>query len=233
MIANDLFKQSMRLARITLKAGRVPSTDQLAEALTAANSMLGRWSANRLTAFQIVEETFTLVAGTKSYTIGPTGTFDTTRPQRIERANLITSTDARQHIEVVDVDRWAKVYTQNTQGQPDILYNDRGSPLSTLYFNYSPDANYQVELYQWKAFARFAAGGTDTITFPPEYEEAIVYNLARRLAAIAGKQLDPEVRDIAASSSLAEIEALNAPAPLMETDYGRGGRFDIVTNRYR
>src|SRR3954447_13851557 len=167
IVPNDLFKQALRLARITLKAGRGPGTDQKAEALTAANSMLGRWSANRLTAFQIVEETFTLVAGTKSYTIGPSGAFDTTRPQRIERANLITSTDARQHIEVVDVDRWAKVYTQNTQGQPDILYNDRGSPLSTLYFNNSPDANYQVELYQWKAFARFAAG-TDTITFPPE-----------------------------------------------------------------
>src|SRR5205085_2790999 len=118
MVANDLFKQSMRLARITLKAGRVPSTDQLAEALTAAHSM--------------------------------------------------------------------------------------------LYFNYTPDAKYQVELYQWKAFARFAAG-TDTITFPPEYEEAIVYNLARRLAAIAGKQFDPDVRDIAAQS-LADIETLNAPA---------------------
>lgn len=235
MVANDLFKQSLRLARVTLKAGRVPSTDQYAEALTAANSMLGRWSANRLTAFQVVFETVTLTAGDKSYTMGPSGDFNTPRPQRIERANLLVSSDNRQPIEVVDVDGWSNVVSQDTQGQPDILYNDRGSPQSTLRFNYTPDQNYQVELYSWKAFTRFSAG-TDTITFPPEYEEAIVYNLAVRLAALNGttQLMDPEVREIA-RTSLMDIESLNAPSPVMSCDEAVQSQdcngYDIRTNR--
>jgi hypothetical protein len=218
MIANDLFKQSLRLARVTLRAGRIPSTDQYAEALTAANSMLGRWSADRLKAFSIVLEPFTLIAGTKSYTIGPAGTFNTSRPQRIERANLLTSSDTRQALEVVNVDDWADVVSQDTQGPPSILYNDRASPLSTLRFNYTPAQNYPIELYSWKPFDRFVDGAA-VITFPPEYEEAIVYNLAMRLAALDGKlgQVDQEVREIA-RTSLRDIESLNAPAPVMACD---------------
>lgn len=233
MIVNDLLKQSLRLARITLRQGRVASTNQLAEALTSANGMLGRWSANRLTAFQVVMETFSLVAGTKGYTIGPSGTWNTaTRPQRIERANLLVSTDNRQPIEVIDVDHWADICAQSPTGQPDVLYNDRAAPASTLLFNYTPDQAYSVELYQWKAFARFAAG-TDTVTFPPEYEEAIVYNLALRLASLAGTQVSQDTRDTA-HSALADLESLNAPSPVMRCDDAvlgthRGGR-DYRTN---
>src|SRR4051812_30702065 len=130
-----ILRPALRLARITLRSGRTPAARQLAEALGALNGMLGRWSADRLTAYQIaLRDDFVLQAGKKAYTIGPGGDFDVARPQRIERANLVVSADLRQQLEVIDYDNWADYASQDSPGEPGALYLDRAAPLSTVRF---------------------------------------------------------------------------------------------------
>jgi hypothetical protein len=162
----------------------------------------------------------TLSAGVKSYTVGAGGAINTLRPQRIERANLLISSDDREPLEVLDYEQWADVDHQDEQGVPSAVYLDRGATAgrSTLFVHKAPDKTYTIELYVWQPFARFASKD-DNVELPPEYEEAIVYNLAVRLAAIAGttRLMDPEVREIA-RTSLADIQSLNAPCPTMACD---------------
>jgi hypothetical protein len=229
MTGQDLIKQSLRLARITLRAGRVPATRQLTEGLGSLNSMLGRWSIDRLNVYQIVFlNSFALVAGTKAYTIGSGGTFDTPRPTRIERANILVGTDDRVALDPVDVDVWSGYSMQDDRGQPESLYLDRANAagLSTIYFHKTPDQAYPLELYVWQPFARLAAV-TTTVVFPPEFEEAIVYQLALRLAALDGKECTPFVRETA-ERALGEIQAFNAPAAVMSCDPAivQGGRLN-------
>jgi hypothetical protein len=227
-----ILRPALRLARITLRSGRTPAARQLTEALGSLNGMLGRWSADRLTAYQIVEKTVALQAAKAAYTVGPGGDFDFARPQRIERANILTAADSRLQLEVLTVDEWADYQSLSAAGQPSACYLDGAAPLSTLRFRDVPDGVYTVELYLWLPFDRFASYDVD-VELPPEYEEAIVYQLALRLAMLDGKPINPDVRETA-RTALAELEALHAPVTTMSCDpaivtagqvYTRRGRF--------
>ena len=51
--------------------------------LEVLNTMLASWSTGPLMCYQQLIESFPLVAGTQTYTIGPGGSFNTTRPNQI------------------------------------------------------------------------------------------------------------------------------------------------------
>jgi hypothetical protein len=176
--------------------------------------MLGRWSADRLTVYRLELVEHTLDVGVNEYAIGPSAAIDTPRPQQIGAADILVAADQRTPLEVIhDAAEWAKVPSHDTPGCPQAVYFDRGG---TLYFDRKPDQAYALELYVWQPFSRFATVD-DPVAFPPEYEEAIVYQLAVRLAAIAGKEVHPDVRETA-RTALMDMQSLNAPTPTMSCD---------------
>jgi hypothetical protein len=157
------------------------------------------------------------------YQIGPTAAdFVATRPQRINNANIIlpTTIPTRYALELIDDDQWAAIKQQLVPSNiPQKLYNDGSFPNSNLYLWGQPSAGLQLELYTWQLLSGYVAL-TDIVAFPPGYEEAVLYNLAVRLAPMFGSAALAQLPAIEtlASNAKARIQTMNCESPLMSAD---------------
>jgi hypothetical protein len=230
---STLLYAALRVAKVTGKPGRGPSMPQFLDMLAIFNRMVDGWSGIRLNLFGLLIAQYTLTANHQQYTIGPGGAggqwFNAARPAKIVRANLlITSTPnpVRRPIGLLEPADWAAKRVQQVTGPPISLYNDNASPLSTLYTWPIPDQNYPIELFTWNAIPQ-ATSINNLIQLPPGYQEAIVYNLARRWP---GAQLSPMDLEIA-RSSLSAIQSRNTQSPRLRNDaaglHRRGVRGDF------
>lgn len=201
-----------------LALGETMDGNEAQEALLMLNSMLALWQAEDLMPYGELISTFNLVNGTQTYTYGTGGVFNATRPQKITAANIIlTSVSPAQRIpvDIINYQQWAdiSIQAQPSNTYPSVLYPDMAFPLMTLYLWGVPGSNLQLELFTWQQLQNFAAL-SDSFSMPPEYEEAIIYNLAVRLAPTMGLQANYDL----AASSKATIQGLNAVTPVMECD---------------
>jgi hypothetical protein len=221
---STLLYAAFRIAGITDRPGRTPSTDQINDAIPTLNRMIGLWNIDRLIIFGAAIDAYTLVPGQKIYQIGP-GAADfpnAVRPTKISRANIIYNTVSpvvREPVRLLSDTEWAEVQLQDIPGTiPWALYLDDGVPFSTFYLYGQALAAYQLELYTWKQMSTFAAA-TDQAILPSGYEEAIVWNLAIRIAAMFPTQQKIIAKaDEFARQALAAIERINAVKPVMRCD---------------
>lgn len=228
--AADLIKASLRLLGVTA-AGETPAASELADGLSSLNRMISRWSAEGLLIHAEVREEFSLVAGTQSYTIGSSGTFNTTRPIQILKAMIEDQSSGTPEypVEIINVDQWAAIHIKSTQSPiPTKLYASGSYPLETLSLWPVPSATNKLVLYSLKPLTAFAAGSTD-VSLPEGYEDAIVYNLAQRLAPEFSKEPSAAIV-MEALESKANIKRMNIKPMYLECDAGvlsRSGLFDI------
>lgn len=229
---SELLNASLRVAGIIMRPNWTLSVDMAAELIPALNRMLGSWNIDGSKIFTTKIETFPLTSGVKTYTIGPGGDFDTARPSFYQFANILYPTGpvVRQPMQILrNVDQWAAIRVQDIPGAPAwVIYPDMANPLTTLYLYPQPPAGYTLELYTWQALSKYTAI-SDTVVVPDGYEEAIVWNLGVRAAAMYPHQakLDPEAKD-QARRSLRAVKTLNAKTPPLCTDpaltgWGGGG----------
>lgn len=232
-----LLYAAFRIAGVTDRPGRTPSIDQFGDAIPTLNRMLGLWSIDPLRITGIVINAYPLVPGQKTYQIGPGGADfpAAARPIEIQSANVIVNTTTpvvREEIRLITPQQWAAISVQDIPGTiPWALYNDAGTPYSTLYLYGQALTTYQLELFTWQAIPSFAAV-TDIVVLPPGYEEAIVWNLAIRLAAVfpTQQQMNPRA-EIFARDALSAIESFNSLPTTMKCDpaivrAGGGRAFD-------
>jgi len=203
-----------------LASGETATADQQTDALTALNSMIGVWSTEQLLIWAKVSEDFTLVPSQQSYTFGTGGNFNSTRPQKIENAYLVTGTSPNVFeipVDIVNQDQWASITVKTTQSAiPQRLYNDTAYPLSNIYLWPIPNAANTLRLYSWKPLSSFSTADS-TVDLPPGYEEALRYNLAVRLAPEYGRPILPQVQEIAVGSKAA-IKRMNTKFNLLISD---------------
>ena len=88
--AATIIARSLRLLG-QIEAGGTPSSDEYADGLTALNAMVSSWNNDGLMCYARQTESLTLSASTASYTIGPGGTLNTTRPVAIEGAWILSN----------------------------------------------------------------------------------------------------------------------------------------------
>lgn len=216
MTVRDLIKSSLRIIG-AIASGETPSADESADALTTLNGILGSWSNQSLLVPSKAREVFSLVAGTQSYTIGPSGTFNTTRPIKILSAAIIPAGQNYENtVDVYTQQQWAQIVSKDVSGNPTAIYPEGTYPLETLNVYPKPSAADQLVIYSMKPLTAFASLN-DEITLPAGYDRALKYNLAVELAAEYGKQLTGEVLGIA-SNSKSEIEALNSEPVYLTSD---------------
>lgn len=224
---SDLLTAALRVAGIIMRPNWVLSTDMAAELIPALNRMLGSWNIDGSKIFTSGIQTFPLTSGVKTYTIGPGGDFDTARPNYYSVANILYPTGpvVRQPVRILrNDDEWASIRVQDIPGAPAwVLYPDMAFPLTTLYLYPQPPAGYTLELYTWQALSTYAAI-TDSVVVPDGYEEAIVWNLGVRAAAMYphDSKLSPDARD-QARRSLRAVQQLNAKTPALCTDQALSG----------
>ncbi|HVZ39374.1 MAG TPA: hypothetical protein VHI13_08865 [Candidatus Kapabacteria bacterium] len=206
-------------------------SNQLAQnALNDLNMMFDSWNVDRLLIFATPPEVFNLVGGVSTvsgtyYTIGPGGAFNTTRPVQIERANILLNAGGsitRIPLQILNMDQWQALRVPATPSSfPTSIWYDEtystAAPIGLGRIYTYPVANMpvQIELFTWSALPNFP-NIQSSVILPPGYWDALVYNLAIRVA-IGILEPDPGVVALA-QSSLARLEAANSPEPRIVSD---------------
>jgi hypothetical protein len=236
MTGRELISASLRLIG-AIATGEIPQAVEANDGLAAINRMIDSWSNEDLLIYYTVRDQLTLVSGTASYTIGSSGTFNVARPQAILQALLRveTSSPASEYpIAIRNVTEWASIIQKEVSSEiVTDLYLDTAYPLATINLYPKPSAAHKLVLFSLKPLTRITTLDTD-ISFPPGYEDALVYNGAIRLAPEYGRVVPEEIAVIAMESK-ASLKRKNHTSSLLRVDDAlvSNGGFNILTGSYR
>ncbi len=226
-----------------LGANETMNASQGQDALRRLNLMVGSWSLQPGTIPTIAREVFDMTAGkgspTNPYTVGLTGDLVTARPAMgslvgaaylltgsspnpIENPVAVYTNDAYQSLQVKDL---SNTLISGVFYRPD-------SPLGKLFtFPVVDTAENDLVLYLRKPFTRFA-DLTTAYDFPEGAEEALEYNLAKRLMAPYSVPPIPDVVQMAAQSlgifKRSNYKLFDLPQDPALT-HSHGGYYNIVT----
>ena len=199
--ANEIILSAFELIRVSdSESLQVPTIAQYNRAIQALNFMLSAWQADGLQLWARKTTSFSLTEGTINYEIGSGATINVNRPLKIYNAwrhDTVGNTDVP--IEVVSEKEYNEYNNKQQEGTPIALYyNPRyesnsvqeGATAKGLISIYQPaDANavtaFSIFINYQRPFNDFTAT-TDTLDFPQEWNEAIKYGLAVRLAPVYG-----------------------------------------------
>lgn len=189
--ALTLIKSALRVAG-AIGVGMTPTADEAADGLEAMKFMLRNWSAQNIRLYYTKQETLTMT-GAASYTIGSGGNLDTVRPASIRGA---WTSDGP--VTIIDEDRYRQVRHLSLSGLPvEYLWYSSEYPLGKAYP--WPLASGSLYLDSLKPLTDPVAITTD-VEFPPEYDDAIKWNLAVRLGPEYGREASPTVQGLAAAT---------------------------------
>ncbi|MCI4436727.1 MAG: hypothetical protein JHC33_07980, partial [Ignisphaera sp.] len=197
------------------------TADEYQLALKTLNRMIDRWNLNDLLVYSTNPHTFPFVPGKQAYTLGATGDFDMPRPSRIERISIQYG-DPAMPIELgidadFDLEAWQNLVVKKTPSVfPLACYNNTGYPFMELNFWPVPSGPANVILYTWDLMP-FIVSLADTIDLPTGYSDAIVYNLAIRLAQLFDRVPSPSLVQ-EAKQAIHDINDINDSTPTIHYD---------------
>ena len=181
--------------------GRVTDTQSVAvgsqdvqEGFAALVEMLGQWQRKRWLVYSLAE--LVVVAnGAAAYTVGTNGNFDIVRPDRLESAfaRLINGGLSVDYpLEVLDdKEDYNLIAFKQLQSFPSLVYYDPAYPTGTAYFWPIPQAGaYELHLFTKTNLQKFSSI-SDPLLAPPEYVQAMVYNLAVDMGLTFGLDVKP------------------------------------------
>lgn len=194
-----------------------PSAGTSAIGLESMNNMLSSWSAEGLMIPCTTTEGLTLVVGKASYTILPTtGDFSTIRPIRIINAYIRDSSGEDHPVDVtMTKQEYDDISIKGADARPSRLYYDPQytAGAGKIYFDTEPTVAETLYLVSEKPLLEIATLVTDVVLHDM-YKEALVYNLAVRMADDIEKVVSPQIISTAITSKNT-IENLNAVDKLM------------------
>lgn len=222
-IAQDVIDAAYR--KIGLKD---PSATERTTALAMLNNMISIWGLHFLLPY-VVRESFDLTIGQAEYTVGSGGDFDTVRPLSLSNVYLVNSDDYSFLVNVFGAKDYNRTRNKTLSGRPTKVYFVPEYSLAKLIFNRETDVVYTAHFEFNKNFTELAAVGT-TIDLPNEYKEAMIYNLAIRLAEDESITLPQSVIQTA-GTSLLTINRHNALSKIpnrIKFDFVGGSGSNIV-----
>lgn len=215
----------------TLGVGQTPLPEDTNDAFTTLNGMLSLWQKKRWLVYHLVELTKT-ATGAQSYTVGPGGDFSITyRPDEIDYAfvrQLVPSVPNQVDYSVRILNSredYSRITLKSMGPFPQAVWYDAAFPLGNLYFWPLPSTAYEMHIGVKEALQSFT-NLTDSVNLPPEYVEAIRWNLGARLRPMYQLDPDPTITALA-QASLDTIRSVNAQIPLLRMPSGLRNR-----NRY-
>jgi hypothetical protein len=155
-------------------------TDRQAEAIAALNSMLTSWRLDLH--HSLITQSFSLVAGTSSYTIGAGGVINSARPIKIISAYIRDSSGLDYPLDTkLSKEDYNLIDDKDIPGRPEKLYYEKANPLGIIYFDSAPSEVETCYISSLKPYDEYVTLA-DVFLLPIEYEEAVKHNLAVRLA---------------------------------------------------
>ena len=212
-----------------LTKGESPSGDEASDALSALNDMLASWSNDSLLIYGRLSESFPLVGGQTSYTIGSGGNFNTTRPLQILSAfTRIGSTDY--NMSLINGVTYDQIIQKDIGSSiPDVMFYDGNAPLGTIKIYPVPTTG-TLHIRSEKQLTEFATLDTD-IEFPAGWDRALIFNLAMEIAGEYGQPVD-EATYALAMDSLAKIRTAVARNKTMDVFPYDGSNNNVFSGWY-
>lgn len=226
--ALGLITSAMKKIKVLTKS-ETPSSDEAADGLTALNAMLSSWSNDSLLCYARVSESFTLTPGTGTYNIGTSYTFNTARPINIVSAFIRESNTDYPLTIIPDEAYDALPYKTQTSSIPEFLNYVTGFPSGTIRLVDVPSAANSLFLTSEKVLTSFVL--SDTVSLPPGWEEALIYNLALRMAPEYDADADALTVKIA-QDSLSAIKLTVAKNRPILFEGAAGQKQNIYTGYY-
>ncbi len=180
----DIIKAAFRKAGIN-QVGETPSSDEANDALADLNSMLSSWSADLRPVFSQKHDLYELTPGQAKYTIGPTGDFVQARPNSVVTAQIVLQGNLNYPLKLITPQDYEQINLKTLQGIPQVLAVNPTLPNYELYLYYVPQAAYFLNINTLISLDNQTLNGE--FDFPPGYEEAVVYNLAIKIAPDYGQ----------------------------------------------
>lgn len=225
---SSMILRSLRLLGEKEIAASLTANEQVAY-LADLNTMLESWSLERLMVYQILQENFSLVAGTVAYTIGSGGTFNTARPTKITKAFVRDADSYDSDLRVIEPLEYDDIVSKSTGNTyPTYLTYDAAfvAGLATIKVYPAPAASLTLYIDSWKQLQIFTTI-SETVVLPPGYQRAIEFNFAIEISA-GFKPVPAEIIKIAADSKRA-IKGVNLPSSVLRTDGASTSRSSILT----
>jgi hypothetical protein len=240
MTGRRLITGAMRAIGV-LEASETADAQEFKDGFELLNQMLDAFTLDRLLITHNAKNTYTLVVGQASYTIGPGGDFDQFRPEAITKARTLPdSTSSRDYsVEVYNLYRWARVSDKLQAGPyPAAIYYDHNydAGLGQIELAPVPDvAGVRLVLWAPEPLTTFETVDT-TYDLPPGYARMLRLNLAVEMApefASVDQALLAAVIPMAKAAK-ADVQSANLPEVELGMDAALlvdGGRrtFDIRT----
>lgn len=221
---NDIISAAYKKIKI-----KSPSAVNNEDALVMLNNMVSMWGL-ALTIPCVTREVFDSIIDQRIYTIGTGGDFDTARPLTIINVLLRDSNNYDYPMKIIAAKEFNRISNKFLSGRPSSIYYIPEYPLGVIRFNKKFNVVYKIKFEFWKSLTEFPSLVTE-INLPPEYKEAIVYNLAVRLAEDNSVELPMSILNIASTSLtlISRLHAINRPAAIARWDFNEGSSYNIVT----
>ena len=210
MTGRDLVTASLRLIG-AIAPGESITGAEASDGLASLNRLIDSWSNESLILYADTIEDFNLVAGTDSYTIGPSGDFNTVRPLAYNFAKLKmtnTTPNTEYPLRIATLEEWTLIRQKGLSSNiPNTVFFDVSYPLDTIRLYPVPSTVNKITLYTSKQLSSISSLDA-SISLPPGFERALVFNFALEIAPEYGKQ-PSELILKSATESKASIKRTN------------------------
>lgn len=228
--ALDSIKRAMRLIGV-YAIGEDPTADESQDGLTALNAMLDSFANDRMTVYAPTLDSITWPGSTQSMTVGPTGTFITTRPVEVLSATYYELNGISYPLVPLTVYEYNDIALKTMASDiPQYIWVQPTYPnISITLF---PISGTQITLKLWsnKQIISIPTLTTD-LNLPPGYKDFIDYNLAERLAPEFDVQVPPAVAKQAmlTRKAIARTNFISQKLRYPAISLPGNGRFNIYT----
>ena len=226
--ARSIIKQSLQKIGAIVK-GETADADEFVDGLTTLNALVASWSNDSLLIYARLSESFPLVSGQSSYTIGAGGDFNTDRPLQLLTAfTRIGGIDY--DIDVISDTAFDAIIQKGLSNSiPEVLVYETSYPLGNITIYPVPTTG-TLHIRSEKELTQFASLDT-AVDLPPGWERALVYNLALEITPEYGQPVDQLVYDTA-MDSLNKIKTAVARNKTMDVFAFDGSDNNIFTGWY-
>lgn len=207
-------------------SGVLGADESLADAdaqlcLRRLNRLMDSWSNLRSMCYEISTDSFTMTAGTSSYS----STLLTTdgRPLNVD-SMYVRLSNIDYPVQLITTQEWSEISYKPVTSIPAKCYIDTAYPDATFNFYPSPNAAYTCFVNDTKALPGTITLAT-TISLPPGYERALVDSLAVDICPSFGQKAPAELVQSAREAREA-IKRTNLVVPVMDLPFSN--RADLV-----
>lgn len=192
--------------------GETPNASMVDFSMRILNRMLASLSNIAEFAYFAATESRTLT-GESSFTIGPTGDVVSERPIAVETATVVVD-DITYPVKVIDNERYDNITYKSLAGAyTEAVYYDGTYPNGTVYV-YPICSGATLNLSVLNNVKQFA-NELVQIDMPDGYEDAIVLNLALRLARPYGRDVSKDLK-MDAVKAMTLVKRTNTAIPTMD-----------------